>query len=223
VTGWIRLRPTRARPPKPRPATSTTKAPSRHEPKPVTIAVTGGIGAGKSEALAAFARHGAAVSSSDEIVHRVLREDDEVQRALVERFGPAVVGPEGADRGAIAERVFHDADELAWLEALLHPRVVREYQAWQKELSRSPSPPRALVTEVPLLYETGGEERFDVVVVVTAPSDVRAARARVDAAAREGRLLPDEEKVRRADFAYVNDGSLEELDAFVAGVLARVA
>jgi dephospho-CoA kinase len=180
--------------------------------------VTGGIGAGKSEALQAFARHGAAVLSSDAIVHRLLREDDEVQRDLAERFGPDVIGPDGADRGRIAEIVFHDPEQLAWLEALLHPKVVREYLAWREEQTAP-----VTASEIPLLYETGGEKRFDRVVVITAPPDVRAQRARVDAAEREGRLLPDGEKARRADFVYVNDGSLEELDAFVADVLARVS
>jgi dephospho-CoA kinase len=141
-----------------------------------------------------------------------------VKRELAERFGPEVVGPDGADRARIAGIVFDDPEQLAWLEALLHPRVVREYLAWRDEQTAA-----VTVSEIPLLYETGGETRFDRVVVITAPPDVRARRARVDAAQREGRLLPDDEKARRADFAYVNDGSLEELDAFVAGVLARVS
>jgi dephospho-CoA kinase len=158
------------------------------------------------------------VISSDEIVHRLLREDEDIQRELIQRFGADVVGPSGADRGRIAERVFSDPVQLAWLEALLHPKVVREYLVWRE---RQTTP--VTVSEIPLLYETGGERRFDAVVVITAPREVRAARARVDPAEREGRLLPEEEKVRRADFVYVNDGSLEELDEFVAGVLARVS
>jgi dephospho-CoA kinase len=141
-----------------------------------------------------------------------------VQRELAERFGAGVIGPDGADRARIAERVFADPEQLAWLEALLHPRVVREYLVWREEQTAP-----VTVSEIPLLYETGGEERFDVVVVITAPPEVRAERARVDAVERERRLLPEEEKVRRADFVYVNDGSLEELDAFVADVLARVS
>jgi dephospho-CoA kinase len=184
----------------------------------IDIAITGGIGAGKSEALQAFARHGAAVISSDDIVHRLLREDDEVHRELVERFGPDVVGSDGADRARIAEIVFADPEQLAWLEALLHPRVVREYLAWRERQTAA-----VTVSEIPLLYETGGDERFDRVVVITAPPEVRARRARVDPADRERRLLPEDEKVRRADFAYVNEGSLEELDAFVADVLASVS
>jgi dephospho-CoA kinase len=77
------------------------------------------------------------------------------------------------------------------------------------------------VTEVPLLYETGGEKRFDVVVVITAPPELRAKRRPV-ADRREQRLLPDEDKVRLADYAYVNDGTLEDLDAFVADVMAKL-
>jgi dephospho-CoA kinase len=158
------------------------------------------------------------VISSDEIVHRLLREDEEVHRELVARLGADVVGSAGADRGRIGEIVFTDPEQLAWLEALLHPRVVREYLAWRDEQTTP-----VTVSEIPLLYETGAEERFDHVVVITAPREVRTRRARVDPAGREQRLLPEDEKVERADFVYVNDGSLEELDAFVADVLARVS
>jgi dephospho-CoA kinase len=154
-------------------------------------------------------------------VHRLLREDPEVHRALIERFGADVIRTDGADRAAIATRVFNEPDELDWLERLLHPKVVAEHSAWREEVSSGPSPPALTVTEIPLLYETGGEVRFDAVVVVTAPAEVRAARREVPDD-RERRLLPDEEKVSRADYAYVNDGTLEELDAFVAGVVARV-
>ena len=156
--------------------------------------------------------------SSDEIVHRLLREDGEVHAELAARFGAEVVGPDGADRNRIAEIVFADPEQLAWLEGLLHPRVVREYLAWQADQTAP-----VTVSEIPLLYETRGEGRFDRVVVITAPADVRARRARVNAGERERRLLPEDEKVARADFVYVNDGSLEALDAFVADVLARVS
>lgn len=190
--------------------------------RPVAVALTGGIGAGKSEALRAFARHGAATISSDEIVHELLRSDEEAKRAIVERHGPRVEGAEGIDRAELGRIVFADRAELDWLERLLHPRVVRQYSAWREELARRPEPPRVAVVEVPLLYETGGEERFDEVVVVTAPPAVRAARSAVPDDGRAARLLPDEEKVRRARFSYVNDGSLEQLDAFARDVLERL-
>jgi len=191
--------------------------------RPIAVAITGGIGAGKSEALAAFARHGAATISSDDIVHRLLRDDDEVHHAVVERFGDRVLDPRGEfDRGAIAEIVFADAEALEWLEGLLHPRVVQEYMSWREQLAEQENPPAVCATEVPLLYEVGGQDRFDAVVVVTAPPGVRSARTEVDADVREPRLLPDSVKVAQADFAYVNEGPLEELDAFVEGVLREL-
>ena len=190
---------------------------------PLAVAITGGIGAGKSEALAAFARHGAEVISSDEIVHRLLAEDDSVRDAVRERLGEDALDDAGRpDRSAIARIVFADRDALAWLEALLHPLVVRKYLAWRDELAAQPDPPAVAATEVPLLYEVGGEKRFDVVVVVTAPRDLRSERASVPLEARERRLLPEEEKVARADFAYVNDRGLADLDAFVEGVMREL-
>jgi dephospho-CoA kinase len=191
--------------------------------RPIAVAITGGIGAGKSEALAAFARHGAAVISSDDIVHRLLQEDEAVREALRERFGDAVFAVDGdVDRGAIAEIVFADREALDWLEGLLHPLVVDEYLSWRERLAELDDPPRVSATEVPLLYEVGGEDRFDAVVVVTAPPKVRGARSEVAAEQREPRLLPDPAKIAQADFAYVNDGSLEKLDDFVQAVLREL-
>ena len=192
-------------------------------PRPVSVAITGGIGAGKSEALAAFGRHGAAVISSDEIVHRLLAEDEEVQAALRDRLGEDVFGEDGSvARARVAEQVFPDPDAREWLEGLLHPRVVREYLSWRDEQARKPVPPALTVTEVPLLYEVGAESRFERVVVITASPEVRATRHPL-ADARAARLMPDEEKVRRADFAFVNDGTLQELDRFVAGVVEELS
>jgi dephospho-CoA kinase len=188
--------------------------------RPLAVAITGGIGAGKSEALAAFARHGAATVSSDQIVHRLLREDAEVRKALLDRFGDRILDEANQiDRSAIADIVFPDPEALDWLEGLLHPLVSREYLEWREQLGRLPNPPAVCVTEVPLLYEVGGQDRFDAVVVVTAAPEIRAERTRVQSELREPRLLPDEEKAARADYVYVNDGSLEELDEFVAGVM----
>jgi dephospho-CoA kinase len=123
------------------------------------------------------------------------------------------------DRAALGKIVFADPTQLAWLEGLLHPRTMARTEAWLDELSARREPPALAVNEVPLLYETGSQERFDVVVVVTAPAEVRESRAGERLDDRESRLLPDEEKARRADFAYVNDGSLDELDRFVREVV----
>ena len=153
--------------------------------RPLAIAVIGGIGAGKSEALQAFARRGIPTLSADEVVHRLIAEDPEVRTVLEERFGTT-------DRARIGEIVFADRDELVWLEGLLHPRVRREEERWFEAIDAP-----VAATEIPLLYESGGETRFDAVIVVTAPDEVRAARSKHALDQRGARLIPDEEKVRR--------------------------
>jgi dephospho-CoA kinase len=183
--------------------------------RPLRVAITGGIGAGKSEALAAFARRGAAVASADDVVHRLLRDDRELQDAIRDAFGVDIAGGGPEARVALAEAVFGDPARVARLEALVHPRVAREQLAWLQELDAD-----LAVVEVPLLYESGADTRFDVVVAITAPVELRAERkqlAKLDE--RERRLLPEEEKAARADFAYANDGTLADLDVFVGSVV----
>ena len=136
-----------------------------------------------------------------------------MQAALRERFGTN-------EREEVRDLAVADREALLWLEQLLHPRVLARTDAWREDLSRLPDPPALAVNEVPLLYEAGAEGRFDAVVVITAPRELRAERRQLDE--REERLIPEEEKVRRADFSYVNDGSLDELDAFVAGVVSTL-
>jgi dephospho-CoA kinase len=176
--------------------------------RPVAVAITGGIGAGKSEALAAFGRQGAATLSADQVVHDLIAQDDEVRAALREELGTT-------ERARIADAVFGDDGRLAWLEQLLHPRVRDRTDAW---LAQVEAP--VAVVEIPLLYETGGERRFDKVVVVTASAGLRRSRSTAAGGSREARLIPDPEKAARADYVYENDGSLEELEEFVAAVLA---
>jgi dephospho-CoA kinase len=191
--------------------------------RPLAVAVTGGIGAGKSTALESFRRHGAATVSSDEIVHHLLATDSDVRAALVERLGEEILGEDGVpDRERIAFRVFKDREALDFLEKLLHPLVSREYMAWREQLAKLPNPPQVCVTEVPLLYEVGAETRFDKVVVITAPTKLRESRRGGWTDEREARLVPDREKAKRADFTYVNTGTPDELDAWVAEVMATL-
>jgi dephospho-CoA kinase len=146
-----------------------------------------------------------------------------VKDAMVERLGEGIIGADGEiARSRVAERVFDDRESLAWLEALLHPKVSAEYLRWREQHAELPNPPAVCVTEVPLLFEVGAQDRFDKVVVITAPTKLREARALVPLAGRSDRLLSDKEKVNRADFAYVNTGTLEELDAFIAGVMEQL-
>ena len=177
---------------------------------PRRVAVTGGIGAGKSEVLAAFARRGVPTVSADELVHELIAHDRDVRAALDQRFGTT-------ERSEIARVVFADPGELAWLESLLHPRVAAARDDWLAGIDA----PLA-VAEIPLLYETGGERGYDRVIVVTAPEELRRARKPGTVEGRSDRLLPDDEKVTRADFVYVNDGTPEQLDAWVGEVLAQL-
>ncbi len=190
---------------------------------PVAVAITGGIGAGKSEALYAFQKAGAATVSSDEIVHHLLATDADVRAALVGELGEGILGEDGQiDRARVADVVFANRSKLDFLEGLLHPLVAAEYLRWREQLSGLESPPEVCVTEVPLLFESGAEARFDKVVVITAPAKLREQRRRVRRDDRDQRLLPDAEKVGRADFAYVNTGSLDDLDVWVRGVMTEL-
>ena len=105
---------------------------------------------------------------------------------------------------------------------LLHPLVSREYLTWREQLATLDEPPLVAVTEVPLLYEVGSQDRFDKVVVVTAPRQLREQRRRVPRDDRDARLLPDREKVRRADYHYVNTGTFEDLHAWVGEVASKL-
>jgi dephospho-CoA kinase len=190
---------------------------------PLTIGLTGGIAAGKSEALAAFGRLGAATLSSDAVVHDLL-EGEPLRTALVERWGPEVAPP-GAptDRGRIGQIVFADPAELTWLESRIHPAVGAETVAW---IAALPAETKVAVIEVPLLFEGGREAVFDTTVSIVAAEDVRreraAARGHALVDAREARQLTQEEKADRADHVIVNDGTVADLEAALSALLARL-
>jgi dephospho-CoA kinase len=187
----------------------------------VLLGLTGGIGAGKSTALGAFAQLGCPTLSSDEIVHG-LYLDPEVRAAVAEHFGPGVLGDDGeVARPALAGRVFADEGDRRWLEALLHPRVAAALERWRAE-QEAAHPGALLVHEVPLLYEAGLADRYDAVVLITAPADVRRARHPAHFDERAAAQLPEGEKAARANHVYVNDGTPEELERWVADLVGRL-
>jgi dephospho-CoA kinase len=189
------------------------------------VGLTGGLGSGKSEALAACERLGAATLSSDAVVHELLGTA-EVRDLLKDRWGDRVLSGTEVDRGAVASIVFDSPDELAWLEGSLFPRVGARIAAWRAGLEqRVPAPPVAVV-EIPLLFEAGIEGMFDVTLAVVADEAVRAERAAArDHEALEGRTgrqVTQDEKAARADYVIRNDGSLEDLEAAVAAILEEL-
>ncbi|MGZ5335537.1 MAG: dephospho-CoA kinase [Solirubrobacterales bacterium] len=183
------------------------------------IGLTGGIGAGKSEALAAAGRLGAATLSTDRVTHELLGSA-EVRDLLVERWGPEVAPGGEVDRAKVAELVFGKPEELSWLESELHPRVGAAVAAWREGLGPGVE---IAVVEVPLLFEAGMEGAFDETVAVIASDAVREGRlgerGQPGLEGREGRQLTQDEKAARADHVICNDGSIEQLEAELGRVL----
>jgi dephospho-CoA kinase len=189
------------------------------------VGLTGGLGAGKSTALAALERLGAATLSTDAVVHE-LYETDDVRDAVVERWGQDVAPGGTVDRSAVAKRAFADGDERAWLEGMLWPKVGERVAAFREAALRADPPPAAAVVETPLLFEAGLDGLYDATIAVVADEDVRAERAGarghhgVDE--RAARQLPQEEKAARATFVVRNDGTVGELESRLADVLAKL-
>jgi len=189
------------------------------------VGLTGGLGAGKSEALRALGELGAATLSTDAVVHELLATD-ELRDLLVERLGPEVAPDGQVDRSLVAERAFGDSAHRQWLEGELWPRVGERVMAWKGEVDGGDPPPPAAVVEVPLLFEAGMEGVFDHTLAVVAEESVReeraSARGHASVGSRAGRQLPQAEKAQRADFVVHNDGSLEELKQALSRFLATI-
>ena len=190
---------------------------------PLKIGLTGGIAAGKSEALKAFGRLGAATLSSDAVVHELL-EGEPLRGRLEERWGPEVNLPDGGvNRAKIGEVVFADPEELTWLESQIHPLVRERTAAWLLAL---PPETEFAVVEVPLMFEVGSDAVFDTTVAVVTADEVRRERAAARGHAlvdeREARQLTQAEKAGRAQHVVENDGSVEDLERALSALLAKL-
>jgi dephospho-CoA kinase len=189
---------------------------------PLTIGLTGGIAAGKSTALAAFERLGAATISSDAVVHELLDTEPLLGR-LTERWG-ADVAPDGrVDRARVGEIVFADPEQLSWLESQVHPLVGERIGAFLVSL---PAGTEVAVVEVPLLFESGMEGVFDTTVAVVTSDDLRRARAESRGHAlvgeRDARQLEQSEKAERAEHVIENDGTPEQLEQALSALLEQL-
>jgi dephospho-CoA kinase len=190
------------------------------------VGLTGGLGAGKSTALEALARLGAATLSTDAIVHE-LYASPELRDLVVARWGEDVAPAGVVDRSAIAARAFATPEERAWLEGEIWPRVGERIAAWRGEVATREPAPAAVVVETPLLFEAGMEAIYDATVAVIADEAVRseraAARGHVGVDERAARQLPQEEKARRATYTVSNSGTVEELERELSAVLASLS
>jgi dephospho-CoA kinase len=200
--------------------------------KPVVpfVGLTGGMGAGKSTALAALERLGATVLSSDAVVHELYARDEQLRDAVVERWGPDVAPGGVVDRAAVAEHAFASAEERAWLEGVVWPLVGARVAEWLQD-ARSDRPqtssrPCAAIVEVPLLFEAGLEGIYDATIAVISDERVReqraAARGQAIVDERTARQLSQEQKAQRATFVVHNDGSEQELEHALSAVLDKL-
>jgi len=189
------------------------------------VGLTGGLGSGKSTALAALERLGAAVLSSDAVVHE-LYDGEQLRAAVVDRFGDAVAPGGRVDRSAVAERAFASEQDRRWLEGVVWPLVGARVAAWLEQARAQSPPPRAAVVEVPLLFEAGLERLYDATIAVVSDERLRASRAAARGHAvvdeRAARQLPQEEKARRASFVVRNDGTVEQLERELSAVLGKL-
>lgn len=196
----------------------------KHPHKPVRLALTGGIGSGKSTALTMFTVHGAAVLDSDHVAHQLLQRRDVRDRVAASLgIGPVTAGEEGRRR--LADIVFADAAQLDRLQQVIFPLVRAELESWLASAGVRRAP--LAVVELPMLFEAQLTDLFDHVVLITAAAPTREARhavriTRADFERRSARQLPESEKRARADVIFDNDGSPEELDVFVADLVTRL-
>ncbi len=191
----------------------------------IKLGLTGSIGMGKSTVARMFADEGSPVFDADAVVHR-LQGPEGALVAEIESHFPGTTGPQGVNRGALAERALGEPEALRRLEALIHPAVAREREAFLAANADAP----LVVLDIPLLFEKGGEAAVDKVAVVSADPEIQ----RVRTLARPGmtpekflRILahqmPDQEKRARADFVIPTDCSMEETRASVRRIVACLA
>ena len=189
------------------------------------IGLTGGIGAGKTTVLEAFAEAGCATISTDEIVHGLLGDAD-VQAKLVNRWGDSVTENGQIARDRVAEIVFQNSTELDWLEGVLFPLVGKRVIEWNEQDDAEVTTGLAVV-EVPLLFESGMEKMFNTTVCVVADDEVREkrlqGRSQASLAGREDRQLSQQEKAVKSDLVVENNGSIEDLRDKVRKLVVRLS
>jgi dephospho-CoA kinase len=193
--------------------------------RPFVLGLTGSIGMGKSTVAAMLEDLGVPVFQADAVVHALQGRDGALVQPIAAAF-PGVAGPDGIDRPRLGAAVFGDPAALARLEAIVHPAVRNERQKFLERHREAP----LVVLDVPLLFERGGAEECDAVVVVSAPTDVQ--RARVFArpgmsperfAAILAAQLPDHKKRARADYVIETGGSLDDTRAAVARLVEKLS
>ncbi len=189
------------------------------------VALSGGVGSGKSTVARRLQQHGAVVIDADAIAREVVEPGTSGYDEVVARFGDAVVADGRLDRAALAEIVFNDKDALGDLNTIVHPRVGERVA----ELTAEAADDAVLVYDVPLLAEKGSRDGFDAVVMVLADRETRLERLagrgmpRADAEARMAAQASDEQRRAMADEIVENNGSTDDLDTAVDALWERLS
>ena len=193
--------------------------------RPRRVALTGGIATGKSQCLAVFAKLGAAVIDADQLARDAVAPGSEGLAAVVKRFGPSVLLPNGQlNRAALGAVIFADPLARQQIEAIIHPRVYTGVEHWFAGLKVPVG-----VADIPLLYETGREDDFDVVVVAACQPEQQLARliarsglSEAAARARIAAQWPIAKKVALADYVIDTSGTLAETEAATTAVWKKL-
>ena len=178
------------------------------------IAITGNIGSGKSSFSNFAEKRGFSVLKADDISKQILSNDTEVRKEIIKAFGEQSFKNNKPDVKYLAEKVFSDPAKLNKIESILHPRVIKSIN---DSIELIEEKKKIVFVEAALIYEANMEKMFDYVVLITSKRETRLKRklkngiSEEDFIKRESNQIAEEEKRKRADFAFVNDGSVDDL------------
>jgi len=183
--------------------------------KQIKAAITGGIGSGKSTFSSYLKSRGLPVISADDISNNLLDSDEDVKNKVIKLFGKNAYKVDKPDKKFIAEQVFSNPGKLHKLNSILHPAVIKKINSLIESHYKTE---KIIFIESALIYEADIENSFEYVILITADHDIRLKRSiqsgefsKEDFEKRNDNQIPDEEKKKRADFVFINDGSKEDL------------
>lgn len=173
------------------------------------VGITGGIGSGKSLICKIFNVLGIPTYDADKEAQLIMTQSEQVKTALIQEFGAETYLPNGeVNRPFLSAQVFNDAEKLARVNAIVHPVVIQAAEDWSQQQQTPYS-----LKEAALLFESGSYKKLDYTILVTAPQDIRVQRVlqrdhttEAQVLARMNKQMPDEEKIKLADFTIINDG-----------------
>lgn len=196
------------------------------------VAITGGPASGKSTVCRFLKELGAYVVSADEIVHQLLSQDQNTRQKIIELVGEEVLTGNCIDRQKIANKVFNDPEKLEALENFLHPKVREQVNRIYSQMKHKQPAPALFAAEIPLLFESGMDEDFDIAIAVISPQEVRRKRfaqkglpendPETDFNRRTKRFFSEEKLREKADYVIENIGTIEDLQQVTINLFPHI-